>query len=86
LENAAIWYAAAQDGLGLRFYNAIVRTVEGIMARPFRWPIRQDNIRRALVKGFPYGIFYEVRETKIIVVAVAHLHRRSGYWRGRRTK
>ena len=31
----------------------------------------------------PYGIIYQARENYILIVAVAHLHRKPGYWKDR---
>jgi hypothetical protein len=36
-----------------------------------------------LVPGFPYGLLYRAEPERIFVVAVAHVHRRPGYWRRR---
>jgi hypothetical protein len=41
------------------------------------------RLRRTLVRGFPYGLLYRVEPSRILIVAVAHLHRRPGYWRSR---
>ena len=41
------------------------------------------RLRRARVRGFPYGLLYRVEPSRILIVAVAHLHRRPGYWRSR---
>ena len=40
-------------------------------------------VRRRLLKAFPYAMIYEVRDTEILVVAVAHNRRKPGYWRKR---
>jgi len=39
--------------------------------------------RRTLVRGFPYGLLYRVESSRILIVAVAQVHRRPGYWRSR---
>ena len=33
-----------------------------------------------LVTGFPYQVVYILRPTEAVVVAIAHLKRRPGYW------
>jgi hypothetical protein len=35
------------------------------------------------LKSYPYSLVYVERDDRIIGVAVAQLHRRPGYWRGR---
>ena len=41
-------------------------------------------VRRALVRGFPYVIFFYVRRGVAIVLAIAHGRRKPGYWSERR--
>ena len=41
------------------------------------------NLRRLLLKVFPYRIIYRVEGEEIVVYAVAHVRRRPGYWRQR---
>ena len=38
---------------------------------------------RFLLDCFPYRLIYSIDTNDIIIVALAHQHRRSGYWRGR---
>ncbi len=37
------------------------------------------------MRRFPFQIVYEVHPEEVVVVAVAHLRMRPGYWRGRPT-
>jgi hypothetical protein len=47
----------------------------------------RDTLRRILLERFPYALIVAVRPDKRLVLAVAHLRRRPGYWRARvRTK
>lgn len=41
------------------------------------------ELRRALTRRFPYGVFYIVEETKIIVFAVFHAKRDPALWKER---
>jgi hypothetical protein len=36
-----------------------------------------------LVAGFPFSIIYRAWEEEVYLVAIAHQHRRPGYWRRR---
>jgi hypothetical protein len=40
-------------------------------------------MRRALLRRFPYGVFFEVAETEIVVYAVFHCARDPRAWRRR---
>ena len=42
---------------------------------PLQFPVVRGNIRRALLRGFPYGVFFTVHADTVQVLAVVHLHR-----------
>jgi hypothetical protein len=49
----------------------------------FRWlsyPEIEPGIRRCRLARFPYGLIYGVDDETVVIVAVAHLHRRPRYW------
>ena len=47
-------------------------------------PMSADQkTRRLFVARFPYQIVYRVRPREIVIVALAHLKRRPGYWKHR---
>ena len=50
---------------------------------PLAWHPLSANTRRCRLKRFPYGVIYAVEANKILVLAIAHLHRKPGYWSGR---
>jgi hypothetical protein len=41
------------------------------------------NIRRVIVKGFPFSLVYRPEPEGFIVFALAHHSREPGYWRAR---
>lgn len=88
LHAAAEWYEREYPGRGHRFYDAVERALLMIAALPTSAPLWPGvpvalGVRRRLVRGFPFALaFRELGET-IRVEAVAHVHRRPGYWRQR---
>lgn len=58
LIQAIDYYEDIEKGLGYEFTFEIYSTVERVLAHPIAWPVLDDNIRRALVRRFPYGIIY----------------------------
>lgn len=83
--NEAIdYYESIDPGLGYDFawevYSAINRSVEF----PKAWMVLNGEIRRSLVRRFPYGILYSAEQEGIYVVAVMNLHREPGYWMHRK--
>jgi len=86
LIDAIRWYEARRRGLGGEFFDAVAEMVTLIEARPeVGSGSRHDpQTRRVLVPRFPYQVVYRLTPTEIVVVAVAHLKRRPGYWKVRR--
>jgi plasmid stabilization system protein ParE len=80
LDDAYQWYETQQKTLGTQFLNEIDSSIRRIAAYPEAFVSISNGVRRCLVKRFPYGILYGIDVDKIIIVAVAHLHRKPGYW------
>ena len=79
----ARYYEGQAENLGLDFIAAVQRTYQRLAAFPESGHPFGSRLRRALVPGFPYGLIYRVESECLFIVAVAHLHRRPGYWRVR---
>jgi toxin ParE1/3/4 len=54
-----------------------------IQANPNQYPVVHRNVRRALVRRFPYGVFYVVEGQRIVVLAVFHGSRDPSQWKSR---
>ncbi len=78
------WYEVQQSGLGKRFAQALDLTKKRISIFPDISSEIAHGIRRALIKGFPYGLIYSITEKTIEIIAVAHLHREPMYWQDRK--
>jgi plasmid stabilization system protein ParE len=78
-------YEAERAGLGGEFRDEIQSTLERITRLPEAWRILSENTRRCRTNRFPYGVIYRYREETeaILVIAVAHLHRKPNFWKGR---
>jgi len=77
------FYEARLDRLGLRFLSAVEQTTERIVIHPEAGTPLAGEFRKRIVQGFPFNIIYRVWDDYIYLVAVAHHHRRPGYWRER---
>jgi toxin ParE1/3/4 len=80
---AARYYESQASGLGVKYLSEIEHAVESIAEFPMTWPKVEGELRRRLVRRFPFGILYRIESEEIIIVAVAHLRRKPGYWKGR---
>jgi plasmid stabilization system protein ParE len=84
LDDAFSWYEEQAVGLGYEFLDEIDKSLRLIASYPELQPLVDKKVRRCLANRFPYGIFYGVAGSTIIVVAVAHLKRKPAYWRSRK--
>ena len=77
------FYENVEPGLGFDFalevYSAIQRSAE----YPDAWAVLEAEIRRSLVRRFPYGVLYAKKQNEILIVAVMNLHRDPDYLKER---
>ena len=83
LLEAEEWYAARDPALGSRFAATLAKAIDTLLDSPERWPLVRGDVRRYVVRGFPYAVFYTFDEPTVNVVAVAHAKRRPEYWMDR---
>lgn len=84
-EEAVQFYKQRGRNLGRRFAREIRTTIARIAATPDRWRTLEEDVRRCLVRVFPYAVLYTIEEDHILIVAIMHGKRRPGYWRHRLT-
>jgi plasmid stabilization system protein ParE len=80
---AALYYEAEVTGLGARFRDEVEHVIRHIVSDPLLWRERAGGYRRVNCPVFPYYVAYFIRADKILIAAVAHGHRRPGYWKRR---
>jgi toxin ParE1/3/4 len=83
LLHARAWYDNIRPELGDRFANAVEETVDTIAEHPLHFPVVHRGRRRAGVKRFPYGIFFEIQDQRILVIACFHAKRNPKNWKSR---
>lgn len=54
-----------------------------IAVSPLIYPVVHRNTRRALMHRFPFGVYYRVDSSEVIVVAVMHGSRNPLRWKTR---
>jgi plasmid stabilization system protein ParE len=70
------------------FVAEVEAAIQMLLASPTRWAvIEEPQIRRYLLKHFPYSIYYvsEPERDRVSIYAVMHFSRRPDYWRERLT-
>ncbi len=70
LEIAFDWYESQFPGLGLEFLDCIEEKIRKIQNLPEAYPVHHENFRRALVRKFPFSVFYTIEEQVIVLHAV----------------
>ncbi len=84
LEDAFDFYEKQIRGLGSEFIDDILAAFKRIRTNPTAWTPFSKRTHRCLTNRFPYGIIYQIiDENLILIVAIAHLHRKPGYWKDR---
>lgn len=72
ISNAALWYDEQYPGLSKRFIEELDHFLSRIKNYPESYKIVDKNIRRCLMKIFPYVIFFTVINNEIIILRVRH--------------
>jgi len=84
ISEAIEYYEGIETGLGYDFAIEVYNTIQRSVALPKAWPVIDGEIRRSLVRRFPYGILYSEEDKGIHIIAVMHLHRHPDYWKYRK--
>lgn len=79
-----IWYSGRGLGLGQEFIRSLDACLEGVAHLPESFPIVHRRVRRALLRRFPYCVFYLVEPTRAVVIGVFHARRDPQAWQRRR--
>ncbi len=83
IEDTFLWYQTQRVGLGDEFREALRFSLTQIAENPQLYPVIHRGTRRALLKRFPYGVFYREFPQVIIVVACMHGRRDPKRWQSR---
>ena len=68
-------------GFGSRFRDQIGVIIERMSATPLQFPIVYKNVRRALLRRFPYMLFFTIDGETLLVIACFHSSRDPRIWR-----
>lgn len=75
-EEAARWYAERNPAAASGFTDELDVAAAAIGQAPEMWPSYDQGTRRFLLRRFPYFLVYRVEPTRVVIVAIAHAHRR----------
>lgn len=80
IDDAKQFYEIEFEGLGLQFMEEVKKSARRISKYPKAWSVEKGEIRKCLLHKFPYKLLYAIEYDHIVIVAVAHQHRRPEYW------
>jgi toxin ParE1/3/4 len=87
LDAAGEWYDAQLPGLSLELFDSVEEAIELILQQPAAWQrdsvVTNREIRRFVMRRFPFSIVFYVVDDIVRIVAIAHAKRKPGYWRMR---
>src|SRR5437660_1726118 len=83
---AADWYEQRQAGLGADFVARVREVFQRITANPKVHSVVYQDVRKAVVKRFPYIVLYREDQAEIVVISVFHTSRDPSSWQSRAKK
>jgi plasmid stabilization system protein ParE len=84
LIGAQDWYENKAPGLGRRFRAAVDAVVQRMSAAPRQFPVIYKNVRRALLRRFPYALMFVIEaDETLAVIACFHGSRDPAHWEKR---
>ena len=66
------------------FFKKINVSFEDIKQNPFAFPVAYKNVRKYVVKKFPFVIYYQIVNSSIKVIAIFHTSRNPQIWNERK--
>ena len=83
VDGAYCWYEDRRPGLGEEFLGCVDACLQEMCRMPKRHTKVHEEYRRALVRRFPYVIFYEYAGGKVTDYSIFHTSRDPKKWRNR---
>jgi toxin ParE1/3/4 len=80
---AVNWYESQEKGFGRRFLIEFRAATARLRRSPFQFQIVEEQARRVVLHRFPYGVFYEIHDADVVILACLHTSRDPGGWRDR---
>ncbi|MCC6722995.1 MAG: hypothetical protein IT258_00700 [Saprospiraceae bacterium] len=77
LEEAIAWYEGQSLGLGVEFLIEFLSLSDAIANKPSFFTMKSPPYRRALMKKFPYAIYFAVNDqaNEVVILSVWHVKR-----------
>jgi plasmid stabilization system protein ParE len=84
LIEAQAWYEKEAPGWGRRFRHEVDAVIECVSASPQQYSMIYKNVRRALLRRFPYALLFVIEpDDTLLVIACFHGSRDPQHWQKR---
>lgn len=85
IADATEYYEVSKQGLGRIFLLSLKDTFKMLAKNPFMYVHIYKQIRRALIKKFPYAVFYQIdeKEKEVTIYFVMSTYRDPDLWKKR---
>jgi toxin ParE1/3/4 len=81
-DEAVDWYEQ-QAGTGAKFVARVREVLQRIGQRPEMHRVIRQDVRRALVRRYPYAVLNRVKPDRVEVIAIFHGRRDPAEWQRR---
>lgn len=72
LRAACRWYEEQRSGLGVAFERAVEACLLRVQRAPESCPEIAPPFRRAIVRRYPYDVYYSLDDARVLIVSVVH--------------
>jgi len=76
VESALSWYGQPEINRTSTFLKDLERTESHLRTHPELYQGVEGEIRRAVLRRFPYSLFYVIEQDQVIVLAFLHQHQK----------
>lgn len=76
------FYEGRRQGLGKEFAAAVDEAIRRLTANPLSFPRVHGEVRRAVLRRFPYAVYFRIQRQDIVVLAV-HGRQHPARWQAR---
>jgi plasmid stabilization system protein ParE len=83
-KSAFDWYQERDDDAAAAFLLEVDHVLERVRQNYEQFPVAHRDLRRALLKQFPYAIYFRAEGDLVTVVALSHQRRAARVWQRRR--
>jgi len=82
IDESFLYYEIQLQNLGNQFAQSVSESFDKIQSNPFSFPVVYRDIRRSIVKRFPFVIYFsiDISTNEITIISVFHTSRNSANW------